>query len=56
MPITRVTMEGFKTLPVSISEELNEILWFAVSKPCRGKGDGRALLDFAVSKLNWIWA
>nr|NJM03921.1 GNAT family N-acetyltransferase [Desulfobacula sp.] len=37
---------------IIISEELNEILWFAVSKPCRGKGYGRTLLDFAVSRLN----
>src|SRR3989339_687329 len=37
---------------IIISEELNEILWFAVSNPCRGKGYGRTLLDFAVSGLN----
>ncbi|MDA8135700.1 MAG: GNAT family N-acetyltransferase [Desulfobacteraceae bacterium] len=37
---------------IVISKELNEILWFAVSEPCRGKGYGRTLLDFAVSKLN----
>ena len=37
---------------VVISKELNEILWFAVSEPCRGKGYGRTLLDFAVNKLN----
>jgi len=37
---------------IIISEELNEILWFAVLKPCRGKRYGRTLLDFAVSRLN----
>ena len=37
---------------IIISEELNEILWFAVSEPCRGKGYGRTLLDFAVNRLN----
>ena len=37
---------------IVISQELNEILWFAVSERYRGKGYGRGLLDFAVSKLN----
>jgi GNAT superfamily N-acetyltransferase len=41
---------------IVISEELNEILWLAVLKPYRGKGYGRTLLNFAVSRLNQIWA
>ena len=37
---------------IVISKELNEILWFAVSGIYRGKGLGKALLEFAISKLN----
>ena len=37
---------------IIISKESNEIAWFAVSKPYRGKGYGRKLLEFALSKLN----
>ncbi|MBA2882976.1 ribosomal protein S18 acetylase RimI-like enzyme [Desulfosalsimonas propionicica] len=37
---------------IIISKEANEILWFAVSKQCRGMGLGRQLLKFAISELN----
>jgi predicted N-acetyltransferase YhbS len=37
---------------IVISQELNEILWLAVSEQYRGKGYGRGLLEFAISKLN----
>ena len=37
---------------VVISKETNEIAWLAVSQKYRGKGYGRSLIEFAVSKLN----
>ena len=37
---------------VVISKKTNEISWFAVSQKYRGKGYGRKLIEFAVSKLN----
>ena len=37
---------------IIISRESNEIAWFAVSKPYRGMGVGRQLLEFAVGQLN----
>ncbi len=37
---------------IIISRESNEIAWFAVSKPYRGMGFGRQLLEFAVGQLN----
>jgi GNAT superfamily N-acetyltransferase len=35
-----------------ISKESNEIAWLAISKKYRGKGYGRKLIKFAISKLN----
>ena len=37
---------------VVISRETNEIAWLAVSQEDRGKGYGRRLIEFAISKLN----
>ncbi|WP_419663948.1 GCN5-related N-acetyltransferase [Desulfosarcina variabilis str. Montpellier] len=37
---------------VVISREANEIAWLAVSQEDRGKGYGRRLTEFAISKLN----
>lgn len=37
---------------VVIAEETNEIAWLAVTQRCRGKGCGRQLLAFAISRLN----
>jgi GNAT superfamily N-acetyltransferase len=37
---------------IVISKQANEIVWFAVSDRYRGRGFGRALLKFAISKLN----
>lgn len=37
---------------IVISRETNEILWVAVSKSHRGKGVGKALLAFAMDKLD----
>lgn len=37
---------------IVISKESNEIAWLVVSDRHRGKGYGRALLKFAVEKLN----
>lgn len=37
---------------VVISKETNEIVWLAVSQQYRGKGCGRKLIEFAVSRLN----
>jgi GNAT superfamily N-acetyltransferase len=37
---------------VVISKESNEIAWLAVSQQYRGKGYGRKLIEFAISKLN----
>ncbi|MBN2427479.1 MAG: GNAT family N-acetyltransferase [Deltaproteobacteria bacterium] len=36
---------------IVISKEANEIAWLAVTARCRGKGYGRALLQFALSRL-----
>ena len=37
---------------IVISRASNEIVWFAVSGACRGKGYGQALLRFAINQLN----
>ncbi len=37
---------------VVISKETNEIAWLAVSQKYRGKGYGRKLIKFAISRLN----
>ena len=37
---------------VVISRETNEVAWLAVSQEDRGKGYGRRLTEFAISKLN----
>jgi GNAT superfamily N-acetyltransferase len=37
---------------VVISKETNEIAWLAVMNKFRGKGYGRKLIEFAISKLN----
>jgi GNAT superfamily N-acetyltransferase len=46
--------EGDKILGggIIISKESNEIAWLAVSEKCRGKGYGRKLLEFAISRLD----
>ncbi len=37
---------------IVVSKESNEIAWLAVSQKYRGKGCGRELIEFAISKLN----
>ena len=37
---------------VVISREFNQIVWLAVSQAWRGKGIGKALLEFAIGKLS----
>ena len=37
---------------VVISKDANEIAWLAVSQQYRGKGYGRKLIEYAISKLN----
>ena len=37
---------------IVISREANEIAWFVVAGTSRGKGYGKALLDFAINRLN----
>lgn len=37
---------------VVISPETNEIAWLAVTTKSRGKGYGRALIEFAINQLN----
>lgn len=37
---------------VLISREMNEVAWLTVSQKYRGKGYGRSLIEFALSKLN----
>ncbi|MCP4115722.1 MAG: GNAT family N-acetyltransferase [Desulfobacteraceae bacterium] len=37
---------------IVISRESNEIAWFVVSGTSRGKGYGKALLNFAINQLN----
>ena len=37
---------------IAISKNDNEILWFAVSQTCKGKGYGRSLLQYATNELD----
>ena len=37
---------------IAISKDKNEIIWFAVSQNCRGKGYGKLLLQHAIDKLD----
>jgi ribosomal protein S18 acetylase RimI-like enzyme len=37
---------------VVISKEFNQIVWLAVSRTYRGRGIGKALLEFAIGKLS----
>ena len=37
---------------IAISKNENEILWFAVSQTCKGKGYGKLLIQYAINELD----